>query len=100
MNLRDPLVVYRRFRSAEMNETQSLLLAEMFSDPKAFLEDCKSSLVLFRKLRDVGFMEEASLVLGRDLLVGDRGSLPDRERTALSVFPPKELIFNDKDSTA
>jgi hypothetical protein len=63
MSLRDPLVVYRRFRSAEMNETQSLLLAEMFSDPKAFLEDCKSSLVLFRKLRDVGFMEEASLVL-------------------------------------
>jgi hypothetical protein len=63
MNLRDPLVVYRCFRSAEMNETQSCLLAEMLSDPKAFVEDCKSSLVLFRTLRDVGFMEEASLVL-------------------------------------
>jgi hypothetical protein len=63
MNLRDPLVAYWRFRSAEMSETQSLLLAEMFSDLESFLEDCKSSLVLFRKLHEVGFLEEASLVL-------------------------------------
>ena len=35
----------------------------MFSDPKSFLEDCKSSLALFRKLREVGFLEDASLVL-------------------------------------
>jgi hypothetical protein len=61
MNLRDPLVAYRHFRSSEMSEAQSSLLAEMFSDPKSFLEVCKSSLVLFRKLRDVGFLEKASL---------------------------------------
>jgi hypothetical protein len=63
MNPRAPLVAYWHFRSAEISEKQSFLLAEMFSDPESFLEDCKSTLVLYQKLRVVGFVEKASLAI-------------------------------------
>jgi hypothetical protein len=63
MKTQDPLKVYQKFRDGEFSESQSILLAEMFSDPQEFVRSCQSSLVLFRKLRDAGFVEKASIGL-------------------------------------
>ena len=63
MKTQDPLKVYQKFRDLEMPESQSLIIAEMFSDPQEFVRSCQSSLVLFRKLRDAGFAENLSICL-------------------------------------